>query len=407
VTYPPIRALEAVPVEHEGQTLIHIRDPACLAPDSLVVPAPVFLIMTLLDGRNDARAIQHILTQTAEGLIVTSEQIDELVGQLDEYYLLANTRSAERYGELEREFDALTERPASHAGVAYPADPAECKLLFEGLFEGIEIADGESPRPQGLILPHIDLRVGGKTLAKGLASLDPQAPPRLYIILGVAHQGSKNLFTLTDKSFQTPLGLVETDREAAHKLKERYGAGRLDGQFSHKTEHSIEFQAVALKYLHRNGADFKILPILCGSLHESMTPEAPPPAKQPDVGDFIATLRRLVKDYEGECCIIASVDLSHVGKKFGEERGIDPIRTESIRHADLEMLDRIESGDAEAFFDHFRPDQNARNVDAVTAVYVMLHALGTDGDGTKRIDYDQWHEEATDSMVTYAATAFY
>jgi len=52
-----------------------------------------------------------------------------------------------------------------------------------------------------------------------------------------------------------------------------------------------------------------------------------------------------------------------------------------------------------------RPDANGRNVDAVTAVYVMLHALGP-GRG-KLIDYQQWHERETDSMVSFAGLALY
>ena len=59
----------------------------------------------------------------------------------------------------------------------------------------------------------------------------------------------------------------------------------------------------------------------------------------------------------------------------------------------------------EQFFDHFRADGNARHVDAVTAVYVMMHALGKGR--VEQIAYDQWREEATDSMVTYASAAIY
>jgi len=92
--------------------------------------------------------------------------------------------------------------------------------------------------------------------------------------------------------------------------------------------------------------------------------------------------------------------------KFGDEHGIDDLRAQSIRRADEEMLELIRRRDAEAFYNHFRTDDNARHVDAVPAVYVMLHVLGPDGLGLP-IDYEQWREEETQSMVTYASMAFY
>jgi len=105
------------------------------------------------------------------------------------------------------------------------------------------------------------------------------------------------------------------------------------------------------------------------------------------------------------CVSWASVDLSHVGLKFGDERGIDDLRAQSIEAADRSMLELIRSADAEAFFNHFRPDHNLRNVDAVTAVYVLLHVLGMARG--ELIDYQQWREAATDSLVSFAGMSMY
>ena len=406
MAYPPLRYVEAYQIEHEGQPMVLVRDPEGLCPEALAVPLPLFLIMSLLDGRHGTEAIQQNVARITGGQTVPTEDIERIVGELDELYLLQNERSTERRRELEQEFAELTVRPASHAGGAYPLEHEECLKMFDGFFEGLLAPPKkEGARPRGLVAPHIDFRVGGKCLAEALATLDPENPPRLYIILGVAHHPAKNLFTLTDKHFETPLGLVETDAEAAGRLRELYGAERLDGEYVHRHEHSVEFQAVALKYLHR-GAEFKILPILCGPLHEVMThASAPAPTERAHVGEFIAALRQLIEEYQGDVCIISSVDLSHVGQKFGDEQGIDEARLQTVREADEAMLELVEALDPEGFFNHFRVDANARNVDAVTAVYVMLHALGA-GRG-ERINYQQWHETETNSMVTFAGVAIY
>jgi len=407
--YPRLRYVEAIQIEHEGKPMVVLRDPEDLIGNTLIVPMPLFMIMTLLDGRRGASEIQQVLARAAGGQMFPAAELDRIVREMDELYLLENERTAARRLAVEQSFAALLTRPATHAGGAYPAEPEACAQMFEEFFKDLEL-DGHDARPRGLLAPHIDLRVGGQTLARALATLGARRPPKLYIILGVAHHPAKNLFTLTEKSFETPLGLAETDRAAAARLKELYGAGRLDGEYVHKNEHSVEFPAVALRYLHRAQPGFKILPLLCGSLHECLAPgaasaAAPPPAALGDVRDFIAALRQLIAEWGGDVCIIASVDLSHVGLKFGDEKGIDQARLEHIRARDAEMLERVQALDPEGFLDHFRPDANSRNVDAVTAVYVMLHALGP-GRG-KLIDYQQWHEQETDSMVSFAGLAIY
>ncbi|MCL5269554.1 MAG: AmmeMemoRadiSam system protein B, partial [bacterium] len=399
MTYPPLRYVEAFRFEHQGRPMVLVRDPEGICSEALAVPIPLFLIMSLLDGHRDAPAVQEAVRRLTGGHIIPLEEIDRIVADIDAHCLLTNERSTARRLELEAEFARLPNRPASHAGGAYPATPAECARHFDELFDGLT-AVRPVARPRGLVVPHIDFRVGGRTIARALATLDPSAPPRLYIILGVAHQPARNLFTLTDKSFETPLGLVETDREAAASLRAAYGAGRLDGEYAHRLEHSIEFQAVALKHLHRRASGLRILPILCGPLVEEMLPGDGAPSARSEVGDFIAALKEIIARHDGDVCLIASVDLSHVGRKFGDERGIDDLRKQSVGLADERMLAHVEAMDAEMFFNHFREDGNARHVDAVTAVYVLLHALAPAR--VQRLDYEQWHETETDSMVTFA-----
>ena len=128
--------------------------------------------------------------------------------------------------------------------------------------------------------------------------------------------------------------------------------------------------------------------------------------QDPQVARFVQGLRAVMDAHEGPVCLLASVDLSHVGRKFGDPQGITPERIEQVHSADARMLQRLSALDAEGFFDHFRPDANARNVDAVTAVYVMLQALGTHGHA-QLLDYRQWIEEQTDSMVSFASLAVY
>ncbi|MCE5228749.1 AmmeMemoRadiSam system protein B [bacterium] len=405
MNHPRLRFVEAYGVENQGEPAVIIRDPEGLCQETLAVPLPMFLVMLMFDGRTSVEDVQQQLMRKAGGVLLPREQIDSILAEMDKFYLLENERAAARRLELEREYEALPARPASHAGSAYPDDPAECEKYFDHVFDGLDGKDGIGPHPRGLIIPHIDWRIGGRTIAGGLSQLDPGRPADLYIILGVAHQPARNVFVSTSKSFETPLGLVKTDETAAARLAELYGAARLSGASVHRFEHSVEFAAVGLKYLHRNGPAFSILPILCSGLPEELIPDGRPPIERPEIGDFIKALRRLINEYEGRVCIIASVDLSHVGRKFGDEQGIDDLRMQSVRRQDGEMLERVTAMDPEGFFSDIRRDGNARHVDATTAVYVMLHVLGSGKPGD--IDYQQWHEEETDSMVTFASMPIY
>lgn len=403
---PAMRMVEVIPFEHEGAPMIELSDPEGLLAEPVAVPMEVALVMSLLDGRRTRSDVQRELARVSGGHIMPLEQIDMLVAQMDQRFLLVNERTIQRLREIEAAYESLPVRPMSCAGGSYPAEEAACREAMAGYFEGLE-GGGRARQPKGLMVPHIDFRVGGRSIAQGLAALDPTRPGPLYIVLGVAHRPARNLFTLDEKPMQTPLGLVDVDRLAAARLRQLYGAQRLSGSIVHQREHSVEFQAVALKHFHRDAGEFKFLPILCGSLHEALQRPGSP-AELPEVGEFIAALRTLIEERNGRVVIIASVDLSHVGRKFGEESGIDDFRAGLVRAADARMLECILKRDAEGFFDHFREDGNARNVDAVTAVYVMLKALEGGGAAhAQQLDYGQWREQETDSMVTFASVAIF
>jgi AmmeMemoRadiSam system protein B len=405
---PCLRYCEAIPVQYDQDVVVVLRDPEQLFGETMAVALPMFMIMTLFDGRRDLRDIQAEIQRQFKELIPL-ENIEAMVRELDEFYLLDNERSMIRREDLEREFARMSTRPAAHAGMAYPDEPTELGKFLEEFFrhaEGPREASLPDRAPRGLITPHIDLRQGGPCMAWGFHQLRVPAPPELYVILGVAHHPSKNLYTLTSKDFETPLGPARVNREAAERLKALYGANKLDGEYAHKFEHSVEFQAVFLKHLHRDG-DFSILPILCGSLGEEVeAQDHNPPIQRPEVGEFCRSLRTVVDEFGPRVCIIAGVDLSHVGLKFGDPKGVDQFKADLVRAADLRMLDLAAACDPEAFFDHFRADRNARHVDAVSAVYTMLHALGGSGEG-KLLRYDQYREGPTQSLVSFASLAIY
>ena len=121
-----------------------------------------------------------------------------------------------------------------------------------------------SGKIQALVAPHIDLNVGYKSYAQAYGMLQDATPTRV-VVLGTGHQLQEGLFSLTDKDFETPLGIIKSDGEAVDRLK-RSGQGIVAlNDFIHRSEHSVEFQLIFLQHVMKT-KDFTIIPILCGSL---------------------------------------------------------------------------------------------------------------------------------------------
>lgn len=414
--FPRLRHVEPMIFEQDGEPLAIIRDPEELSGETMGVAIPTLMIMTMLDGRTSLRDIQAAVSARFRQ-IITMDDLATVLRELDASYLLDNERSRARLAEFEAEYMALPARPAFHAGTAYPDDPAELMAVLAAYFASPEGALGRptpAAPPRALVTPHIDPRSGGPCMARGFHELSAPEAPTLYIILGVAHQPTPNLYTLATKDFETPLGPAKVNQAAAARLRELCGADSLAGEYAHMREHSIEFQTIFLNYIHRNGPEFSILPILCGSMHEELasgsglilspgTSALAKPINRPEVATFCRAIATLVEEFGPRVCVIAGVDLSHVGRKFGAEEGVDDLRAGLIRAADMRMLEAVAACDPEAFFDHFRPDRNARNVDAVSAVYTLLHAVKPARG--ELLGYDQHREYETESLVSFASLA--
>src|SRR6185312_14050586 len=67
-------------------------------------------------------------------------------------------------------------------------------------------------RLRGILSPHIDFHRGGPVYTWSYKELVEQSDADTFVILGVAHQYCARRFALTRKDFETPLGLVPTDR---------------------------------------------------------------------------------------------------------------------------------------------------------------------------------------------------
>ena len=403
---PKLRPIEAFPVEHEGQRLIVLRDPLRWTDNSVVVSPTLIPILQRFTGKNTVVDIQAEFAR-ATGQILPSEALNGVIAKLDEALLLDNERFRQYRGQLEREFRESPVRQASHAGGSYPAEPAELAAMLNGHLAAAGGPDSAAPpagQLAGLVAPHIDLRRGGPSFARAYRQLRGRDDIELFVILGTGHQPMRQRFGGLRKDYETPFGVARTDRDALESIAAELPFGFFDDEWAHRSEHSIEFQTVWLQHIFGGNLKARIVPVLAGSFHEFGETGASP-LGDPQVAGFARALRKLVDARRGKVCVIAGVDLAHIGGRFGDEEAMDEPRRARLERDDRVTLDAILSCDAEKFHRNIAADKDARRVCGYPAIYTLLAALQPAA--ARLLDYGQSHETETNSVVSFGSAAFY
>jgi AmmeMemoRadiSam system protein B len=158
-----------------------------------------------------------------------------------------------------------------------------------------------------------------------------------------------------------------------------------------------------LKYLYPDRGDMRIVPVLCSSKDEILTGK--PPSQDHEFLEFTAALRETIDECGEEVCIIAGVDLSHLGQRFGQREAMTPTFLEQAEAEDMRMIERIIDRDADGFFNHIREEKDRRNVCGVPAIYTLLTLINASR--ARLLRYDQSVDEQTQSVVTFMAAGFY
>ncbi len=405
---PQLRSVEAFPVQAEGEELVCLRDPMGFA------EAPVFLnkvlafLVSRMNGENNLRDIQADFFR-ATGEILPMEHLEGLVEQLDEQHYLESERFRKFFEEQVRTFMEAPVRPARHRGTAYESDPGALEEQIRGFYTHPE-GPGSDPVPdpgqpiRGLVAPHIDFHRGGPTYAHAYRELTGNSGANRFILFGTCHTPMERRFALTRKHFETPFGTVETDTAFVEQLASKLTHNYFLDEFSHRGEHSLEFQAVFLKRTFKESSGIKMTPILVGSFHD-FCDEGRTPAGDNEVDAFVSALRRTIAEIPGRYVVIAGADLAHVGRRFGDSSGPTPQSMQRIEHEDLEFLRFVVDGDAEGMFRSIVADKDARRVCGYPSVYMALRTL--EHPSGRVLQYRQWADFDAGAAVTFAAVALH
>ena len=307
-------------------------------------------------------------------------------------------------------------RPAFHAGRTYEDEPAALRDQLTDCFThngGPGPIDGSTPTHgdlRGIISPHIDFARGGTAYAWAYRELVRRTDADLFVVFGTSHEPMSELFSVSRKDFQTPLGIVPTDREFIDRMASHWAssvAGRLidplGNEMAHWTEHSIEFQAVFLQHLLAEKRPLRIVPILVASLSEFYT-GGKLPDESLEVQAFLAGLRHAASGHSGNVCYIAGADLGHIGREFGDPWPVDDRRLAQQTADDRTLLELACDGDSSGVFRHVADQADRRRICGLAPIYMMLQAMGpTRG---KLLDYGQAVAPDGSACVSFAGVAY-
>jgi AmmeMemoRadiSam system protein B len=383
-----------------------LQDPAGVVAQPVLIPLDGYVrVVRHFDGQSTLADIQaRVLRET--GQFVGMNELEDLVRRFDEAMIIEGPA----FALFHQQYRESRCRPAVMAGRSYAATLRALRAQLEQFFvdrngSGAPAADGAPASGfRGILSPHIDFPRGGRVYTWSYRELVERSRADTFVILGVAHQYCRRRFALTYKDFETPLGVVPTDRAYVDGLASLAGRDLFDDELSHRTEHSIEFQVVFLQYLLGDRRDFTIVPILVGSFQDLME-RGVDPMQDPDVKRFIDALRTVEAGRGRSVAYIGGIDLCHVGPEFGDPNPVDPILQEQVRRFDGEMLDRAAAGDPEGWFRTAGAVGNRWRVCGLAATYTFLHAIGPSRG--RLLKYEQALDDRRTCCVSFASMAFH
>lgn len=203
------------------------------------------------------------------------------------------------------------------------------------------LAEKGERRIRGLVSPHAGYMYSGPVAAHGFAALAEDGFPEVFIIIGPNHHGVGADIAVTTHDFQTPLGIMQVDRELAAAMTKPPVE---ESMLAHRHEHSVEVQVPFIQYF---SGDRRFVPV-------SMMQQDPKGA---------LALGRAIRAAVGDrdAVVVASTDMSHY------------IAPDLAREKDNLAIDRILDLDPKGLYDVVR--KNRITMCGFGPVMAMLEAV--------------------------------
>lgn len=189
----------------------------------------------------------------------------------------------------------------------------------------------------GVICPHAGYAFSGPCQAFSYKEIGESKIPDIYILFGLSHSGFNSCISTED--WQTPLGIVKTDKDFGQKLSDISGLP-ID-EVAHQNEHSIEVQLPFLQFINKTN-NFKILAIIIGY--------------DTNIEEVAQNIKKILDQTKKTCILIASSDFIHYGPNYGFMPFSDNIK-ENMYKLDKEAIEHIKKLNSNDFLDYIEKTQ--------------------------------------------------
>ncbi len=368
------RDLDVSPYEHSGKSMFVVRDKEGLLPQPVVVSSAAMILASFLDGKHTAEEVRRLFAQIT-GTVLDRAEVLRIVAELGKIGLVETPEIIAEHGRFLKEFIESPVRKAVHLGNGgYPSGKQELSKFLGAFFRDAkgpgkgkpDLPSGTSPK--GLVSPHIDFFRGGPAYAWAYQALAQTPPPDAIVALGVAHISPDSPWIMTPKAYETPFGRMRVDTELYNDIKKSLWYDPRRDEWAHRNEHSLEFQAVWLKYIWGNKTP-PWVPILCSSF-EGLCDEGTPstvPTIENALEEIGERLKKRAK--KKRILVLAGVDLAHVGPCFGDPDPINRAAEKRIETEDRRSIEHLLDLDAEAFYGSVVAGDHWRKVCGLSTLY--------------------------------------
>lgn len=391
-------------IESNGTEYLFLSDPNGYVLENLIFPLEMLDFLRFLNGDTTLNDLEEALRLGAGEDHVDISPFQNLIEHLDNLGYLETPH----FQALKTDWDNYNTsqvRPPICAGSSYPDNPIELKNMIKSM-QDMVLDRTENTHSNSIIVPHIDFRVGNGAAScytLGYESIrDTDAD--VYIIFGTSHHVSSADFMFTRKNYSTPLGTCETDFELLNELEKDFnnsGSNFIYDEKAHRFEHSVEFQIVWLQYMFPN-KNFKVLPILCGSLGNYMF-EKRLPIEDNKFKLEIDSIIKSISNLNRKPVFIAGADFAHIGRKFEDEFDAEPMLPNLAIEDDI-LLNHLVNIDSASFFRSISDCQDKNKICGLSPIYSLMCV--SNPIKSQLLHYAQWNETSTKSAVSFAAVRF-
>jgi len=362
-----IRNLEIIPFENK----FLIKDPLGISKE-MILNRESFLLFSMIDGEEKIEDIKSKFLRNT-GIILSDFEIINFINEMDKNCIFLNENFLKKIEE-----EKIKMMEISFKEIKFSFD-------FEKIKKEIEKNEFKSSDIKGMMVPHIDINVAFDTYLKSYSYLK-NLDKKIFLILGVPHFYSENVFSVFPKNYKFLDKIIEVKEEIIKNFKNKFEFDIFKDIIAFKNEHSVEFPIIFLSLIKEN---FYIVPSLVSKSEKENLKK---------IANVIFESLNLFKE---DIFLISSVDLSHVGKKFGDENSFD------TTEIDLKYIEYLKNFENENAFDFIEKNKNFTKIDGVYTNFLFIELLKLLGAKKGEIvDYKKYYESFTDSIVSYATLIF-